>query len=503
MNKAELRPSEIKNYKMFINGEWVDSNSGETITCTDPFNQAPWATVPRATSHDVDNAVMSARRAFNSPEWSSLGPLQRAQLLRNLAQLIETNSAELAHLQVRENGKLLRELLGQAKLMANHCYYYAGLAEVMEGKTTGQSLPDMINYTVREPLGVVAAITPWNSPLLLMLWKLGPALAAGNTIVIKPSEVTPVSTLIFAELIQRAGFPKGVVNVVTGFGDVGSQLVRHPEVDKVAFTGSTATGKDIASAAGSRLARVSLELGGKSPNIIFADTILDNAVKGVLAGIFGATGQTCMAGSRVLIQDSVYDEFTDKLLEGVRAIKIGDPFHEDSEMGTVAFEGQFKKVLEYIAIGKNEGAKLLHGGKRPENQPELDNGFFIEPTVFGDVDNKMRIDQEEIFGPVVCLIRFKDEAEAIEIGNDTPFGLAAGVWTENIGKAHRVAARLRAGTVWINTYRRTNYASPFGGYKESGLGRENGSDALEEYTEVKSVWINTGGPIKDPFNPRA
>lgn len=497
------RPSEIKQYQMFIGGEWVDSADRATFTCTDPFNQAQWASVPRATVDDVDRAVSAARSAFESPEWSGLRPLQRAQLLRRLAELIENNSEELAHVQVRENGKLLREVLGQAKLMANHCYYYAGLAEVLEGKTTAISVPDILNYTVREPLGVVAAITPWNSPLLLMLWKLGPALAAGNTVVIKPSEVTPVSTLLFCELVEQAGFPTGVVNVLTGFGDVGGQLVRHPGVDKIAFTGSTATGKNIASAAGSRLARVSLELGGKSPNIIFADANLENAVKGVLAGIFGATGQSCMAGSRVLIQDEIYDTFTDSILEGVRAIKIGDPFHPDSEMGTVAFEGQYKKVLEYIEIGISEGAKLLHGGQQPENRPDLDAGLFIEPTVFGDVDNSMRVAQEEIFGPVVCLIRFKDDEDAIRIGNDTPFGLAAGVWTENIGRAHRVASRLRAGTVWVNTYRRTNYAAPFGGFKESGLGRENGSSALDEYTEVKSVLVNLGGPIKDPFNPRA
>lgn len=500
---SDLRPAGVTHYPMYIGGEWVDSADGATITCTDPFNQEPWATVPKATAHDVERAVAAARTAFESAPWSDFRPLQRAQLLRKLAEVIERNSDELAVLQVRENGKLLRELLGQAKLMSNHCNYYAGLAEVLEGTTTALSIPDILNYTVREPLGVVAAITPWNSPLLLMLWKFGPALAAGNTIVIKPSEITPVSTLIFARLVEEAGFPPGTVNVVTGFGDVGSQLVRHPGVDKVAFTGSTATGKDIASAAGSRLARVSLELGGKSPNIIFADADLDNAVKGVLAGIFGATGQSCMAGSRVLIQDEIYDRFTEALLKGVRAIKIGDPFHPDSEMGTVAFEGQYKKVLEYVEIGRSEGATLLHGGRPPQDRPNLAQGLFIEPTVFGDVDNSMRIAQEEIFGPVVCLIRFRDDEDAVRIGNDTPFGLAAGVWSENIGRAHRMAKRLRAGTVWINTYRRTNYAAPFGGFKDSGLGRENGSSALDEYTEVKSVLVNLGGPIKDPFNPRA
>jgi aldehyde dehydrogenase (NAD+) len=500
---TENRPAGVRRYQMYIAGEWVDSSDGGSVSCVDPFNQETWAVVPKATSDDVERAVSAARAAFESGPWSATRPLQRAEALRRLAVLIEANAEELARVQVRENGKLLREVLGQAKLMSNHCYYYAGLAELLEGKTTGVSLPDMVNYTVREPLGVVAAITPWNSPLLLLIWKLGPALASGNTVVVKPSEVTPVSTLVFARLIAEAGFPDGVVNVVTGFGDIGAQLVAHPGVDKVAFTGSTSTGKNIASVTGARLARVSLELGGKSPNIIFADANQDNAVKGVLAGVFGASGQTCMAGSRVLIQDEIYDDFVASLLEGVKAIKIGDPFDETSEMGTVAFDGHFRKVLDYIEIGKNEGANLLYGGQPPRDRPDLAKGLFIEPTVFGDVSNDMRIAREEIFGPVVCLIRFTDEDDAVRIGNDTPFGLAAGVWTENVGRAHRMARRLRAGTVWINTYRRTNYASPFGGFKDSGLGRENGSSALEEFTEVKSVWVNTGGAIKDPFNPRA
>ncbi|MCP8971064.1 aldehyde dehydrogenase [Ectobacillus ponti] len=489
----------IKQYKMFINNEWVDSASSQTFDSVNPFTGEVWAQAPLGDKEDIDRAVQAAKAAFETGEWSRYTGAQRAALLRKLGDLIGEHAEELAISEVADNGKLIREMLGQMKSLPGWCYYFAGLADKVHGESIPIDIPNMINYTVREPLGVVGAIVPWNSPLLLTLFKLCPALAAGNTMVIKPSEVTPASLLELAVLIEKAGFPPGVVNIVTGYGQTaGDALSKHPDVRKVAFTGSSATGKLIIKNSAEQFARVSLELGGKSPNIIFDDADLSNAVNGVLAGIFAASGQTCMAGSRVLVHDSIYDEFVERLVERTSRIKLGNPLDMESEMGTVAFEGQHEKVLRYIRIGQEEGATLLYGGKRPMT-PELKNGFFVEPTIFGDVRNDMRIAQEEIFGPVVCLIRFRDEEEALQIANDTQFGLAAAVWTKDVQRAHRMAGKINAGTVWINNYRKVSYASPFGGYKASGIGRENGIQAMHEYTQVKSVWVDTGSVITDPF----
>jgi aldehyde dehydrogenase (NAD+) len=487
---------------MFIGGEWRKSSAGATFESVNPVTGQAWALAPLATEDDVNDAVQAARRAFEEGPWRDSAPLQRAGLLRKLGDLIAANAEELARIQIQENGKLWREVADQAKAQANACYFYGGVAEMPTGETLASSVPHMVAYTVREPVGVVAAITPWNSPIAQLIAKLGPAIAAGCTLVVKPSEVTPISTLFLARLIEQAGFPAGVVNVVTGAGATGAALVAHPEVDHISFTGSTAVGKQIASVAGSRMARVSLELGGKSPNIVFPDADLTNAVNGVMAGIFAATGQTCMAGSRVLVHDEIYHQFSGMLVERASAIKIGDPMDPASEMGTVASLAQYNKVLSYIDIAKGEGARLATGGKRPED-PSLATGLFVEPTVFTDVTNDMRIAREEVFGPVAALIRFRDEDDAVRIGNDTSYGLAAGVWTNDIARAHRMIRRLRAGTVWINNYRKVNYVAPFGGFGESGLGRENGRHAVDEYTEVKTAWITTGGRIKDPFNPRA
>jgi len=484
---------------MFIGGQWMAAASGEYFPSDNPFTGKPWAEIPRGGKEDVQRAVAAAHQALTSGEWPKLTATRRGALLRKLGDLIADKSKELAAIEVRDNGKLYAEMSAQTAYMAQWYYYYGGLADKIEGHVIPSDKPDIFNYTRYEPVGVVACIIPWNSPLLLAAWKLAPALAAGNTVVLKPSEYTSASLLEFMKLVEQAGFPPGVVNVVTGFGaEVGTPLVEHPLVAKIAFTGSDATGQKIYAAAAKGLKRVSMELGGKSPNIVFDDAHIDNAIKGVISGIFAATGQTCIAGSRLLVQQSIHDEFVEKLVAFAKTAKMGDPMSMDTQVGPVTNPPQFEKILKYIDIAKGEGAKAVLGGARA-SRPECGNGWFVEPTIFTGVKNSMRIAQEEVFGPVLSVIPFEDEEEAVAIGNDVVFGLAAGVWTQNMRRAFTMSEKLQAGTIWVNTYRAVSYLSPFGGYKRSGIGRESGQEMIKEYLQTKSVWISTATEVPNPF----
>jgi acyl-CoA reductase-like NAD-dependent aldehyde dehydrogenase len=495
----DTETSGLTRYKMYIGGEWVDAAGRAHFESDNPYTGKPWALIPRGGAADVERAVQAARKAFTSGEWPKLTASRRGALLRKLADLIGEQSKSLAEIEVRDNGKLYAEMSAQTAYMAQWYYYYGGLADKIEGAVIPTDKPDTFNYTRYEPLGVVAAIIPWNSPLLLLAWKLAPALAAGNTVVIKPSEYTSASALEFMKLIEQAGFPPGVVNVVTGFGaEVGMPLVEHPHVAKVAFTGSDATGQRIYEAAARNLKRVTMELGGKSPNIVFDDAHLDNAMKGVISGIFAATGQTCIAGSRLLVQRSIHDQFVEKLVAFAKTAKMGNPMDINTQVGPVTNKPQFEKILKYIDIAKGEGAQPVLGGARA-TRPECGTGWFVEPTIFTGVNNAMRIAQEEVFGPVLAVIPFEDEDEAIAIGNDVAYGLAAGVWTQNMRRAFTLSERLQAGTVWVNTYRAVSYLSPFGGYKRSGLGRESGQEMIKEYLQTKSVWISTATEVPNPF----
>ncbi|MCO5089526.1 aldehyde dehydrogenase [Bosea sp. (in: a-proteobacteria)] len=487
----------MEHFTNIIGGRSVPAASGRWLPSLDPYRNENWCAIPDSDQADVDAAVDAAAAAFRAPEWAGLSATARGALLRRVGDLIAGNAARLAELEVRDNGKLLNEMLIQLRTIPQWFYYYGGLADKVEGAVLPIERPDHFVYTTWEPLGVVAAITAWNSPLLLLTWKLAPGLAAGNTFVVKPSEFASASTIAFVELFEQAGFPPGVVNVICGTGQgVGAPLVSHPGVAKIAFTGSDAAGKAINKAAAADLKHVTLELGGKSPNIVFADADLEAAAAGVASGIFAAAGQTCIAGSRLLLQRSIYEPFIETLREMARNVKIGDPLDPETQMGPLANLPHYNKVLSCIADARKEGLVVAWGGKAMETAT---GGLFVEPTIFRDVDNEAELARREVFGPVLAVIPFEDEAEALRIANNSQYGLAAGVWTKDMARAFRMSKGLQSGTVWINTYRALSYMAPFGGVKDSGLGRESGQEMIKSYMQPKTVWLNNSD--QRPANP--
>ena len=487
----------MKTYHHFIDNQYVEPLDGEWMDTINPYTGQAWARIPKGSAKDVDRAVQAAKRAMSAGPYSKMSPTERGKMMLRLADLVVANAQRLAEIEVRDNGKLLSEMRGQLNYHPEWWRYFGGLADKLEGGVVPIDKPEHFAFTTQEPVGVVGALTAWNSPLLFIAWKCAPAIAAGCAVVVKPSEFTSASTLEFAQLTKEAGFPDGVFNVVSGLGPmVGAALVDHPDVAKITFTGSDTTGAAIYAQAARTMKRVTLELGGKSPNIVFADANLDKAAAGVISGIFAATGQTCIAGSRLLVQNSIKDDFTKRLVELGLSAKKGDPMDAQTNIGPVTTPAQYKKILDYIDIAKAEGARCVLGGAPA---PDMPGGQFVEPTIFTDVTPEMRIAREEVFGPVLSIIGFEDEADAIRLANDTVYGLAAGVWTENIGRAVRMSKALKAGTVWVNTYRAVSYMMPFGGMKRSGIGRESGLDAVRHYLETKSTWISYAEGV--PSNP--
>ena len=482
-----------RRYQLFIDGKWVDAASGKTFTSPNPSTGEVFAEVAAADKADIDKAVSAARRAFEG-KWSRMSPRDRGRLLYKLSQMIEERSAELAELETADNGKPIRESLSfDLPQVVENFEYFAGFATKIEGETIpvpGQ----MFNYTLREPVGVCGQIIPWNFPLLMAAWKLAPALAAGNTVVLKPAEQTPVTAMELGRIIQEAGFPDGVVNIVPGYGETaGAALAAHPGIDKVAFTGSTEVGKLIAKSAADNLTKVSLELGGKAPNIVFADADLEQAVNGAMMGIFFNQGQVCCAGSRLFVEERVKDEFLDRFKAKAETVSVGDPALKTTQMGPQVSKEQLDRIQSYVGIAREEGASVVTGGETPKLEGGFQRGYFFQPTIFSDVSNTMRVAQEEIFGPVTSVITFKDEDDLIKQANQTIYGLSAGIWTRDLVRAHRFAKAIKAGVIWINTFNMFNAASPFGGYKQSGYGREMGKHALDLYTQIKSVWVDLSG----------
>ncbi|CAN5438777.1 aldehyde dehydrogenase [soil metagenome] len=487
----------MKNYQMYIDGRWTDGSGSERFETLNPYTQVPWATIPQASTEDVREAVQAARSAFNSG-WKRMTGLKRAALMNRLADIIEREAKPLSIIETTDNGKVIRETGAQMLYTARLFRYFAGLADKMRGSTIPLDHPDVFDFTIREPYGVVALITAWNSPIALLANKLPAALAAGNCAVIKPSEHASASTLEFCRFVEEAGFPPGVVNVVTGDGRVGQALTSAGGFDKISFTGSPNVGRQVATAAAQTLTPVTLELGGKSPNIIFDDANVPRAIVGALAGIFAASGQTCIAGSRLLVQRGVYHTVVDTLVERARKIVMGNPLDAATEMGTAANRPQFDRIIGAIEHAKTQGARLATGGGSP-TQAALKNGLFIEPTIFAEVRPDMEVAQHEIFGPVLSVIPFDSEDEAIEIANGTKLGLASGVWTQDISRALRMIRAMEAGVVWVNTYRMVSAQGPFGGRKESGYGKERGDEGLLEFSVLKNVMVDFSGEDRDPF----
>ena len=490
--------AELKSYQMYINGEWVNAKDGKTLESVNPSTGKSWAIIPEASEIDVDAAVQSAHRAFAEGPWSKMTATERGKLLRRLADVLAEHSENLGHTETVDTGKLFKETRWQARYISDFFHYYAGLADKVQGDTLPIDKPNMWTITVREPLGVVAAVVPWNSQLFLAAVKIAPALAAGNTVVLKASEHASAPMLEFAKVFEEADFPPGVLNVVTGLGEpCGRALTSHPLVDRISFTGGPETARQVIRNSAENFAEVSLELGGKSPVIVFEDADLESATNGVLLSIFSASGQSCVAGSRLLLHEKIHDEVLGEVAKRAANIRIGDPLDEASQMGPLATLGQLHNIQNALAEATSSGARLVHGGQQPEG---LGDGWYYEPTVVACPSQNLGIVRNELFGPVVSALRFRDEEEAIRLANDSRFGLAAGVFSGNLGRALRVTQALRCGIVWVNTYRMVSPLAPFGGYKNSGYGRESGLQAIYDYTRPKTVWLNTSpDPIADPF----
>ena len=486
----------MQEFKHYINGEF--SKGCEQFESINPANGKPWAKFPAASEDDVNRAVEAADKALFDSEWSALTATQRGKLLRKLGDLIVDYAHELGDLETTDSGKLAKETRAQSAYVADYYHYYAGLADKIQGEVIPIDKPDLHVFTTREPVGVVAAIVPWNAQMFLAATKIAPALAAGNTIIIKASELAPAAMFRFAELVDKAGFPPGVVNIITGFGEpCGRALTSHPKVARVAFTGGPETAKHIVRNTAENFAHVSLELGGKSPMIIFEDADLEGAVNGIIAGNYGASGQSCVAGSRVFIQSSIYDEILERVKQRAAQIVVGDPLDENTQVGPLATTVQIERCERVIANSVEQGATLICGGKKPEH---LSEGWYFEPTLLSCPDQSIESVRTEFFAPVISAIKFDTEEQAIEMANDSQFGLGAGVFTENLARAHRVTKQIRSGIIWVNTYRAISPLAPFGGFKQSGGSREAGIDVIYDYTRTKTTWINTSKePMANPF----